>query len=103
MYIGHLKYWGYKLQEIDIEIDKNDKIQDLIWHKLYDINIGSFNSNNLPIQSQINMYTDSSKTTYRTGSGYSIMRGINIILEGARRLPDESTVFQAELMALKWP
>ena len=29
-YIGHLKYWGYKLQDINIEIDKNDKIQDLM-------------------------------------------------------------------------
>ena len=34
-YIGHLKYLGYKLQEINIEIDENDKMKDLIWHKLY--------------------------------------------------------------------
>ena len=51
--IHNLKYWGYKLQEINIEIDENDKIQDLIWHKLYCINFDSFNNNNLPIQSQI--------------------------------------------------
>ena len=29
------------------------------------------------------------------------MRGSNIIMEGARKLPDESTVFQAELMVIK--
>ena len=29
------------------------------------------------------------------------MRGKQVILEGKRRLPDEATVFQAELMAIK--
>ena len=61
-YIGHLKYWSYKLQEIEIEIDENDRISDLIWHKLYTINVGSFITNTLPIQSQLNIYTDGSKT-----------------------------------------
>ena len=46
-YIGHLKYWNYKLQEINIEIDKNDKIQDMIWHKSYQINIDSFTNTKL--------------------------------------------------------
>ena len=56
-YIGHLKYWSYKLQEIEIEIDENDRISDLIWHKLYTINVDSFMTNTLPIQSQLNIYT----------------------------------------------
>ena len=38
-YIGLLKYWNYKLQEINIEIDENYKISNLIWHKLYTINV----------------------------------------------------------------
>ena len=50
-YIGHLKYWNYKLQEVNIEINENDKIHDLIWHKLYTINTDSFSQFNLPIQS----------------------------------------------------
>ena len=64
-YIGHLKYWNYKLNEINIEIDENDKIHDLIWHKLYKINTDSFLHNDLPMQSQINVYTDGSKTEER--------------------------------------
>ena len=72
-YIGHLK--GYKLQEVNIEIDENDKIQEMIWHKLYTINIDSFLSTCLPAQSQINIYTDGSKTNDHTGSGYVIIRG----------------------------
>ena len=74
-----LKYGGYKLQEINIEIDKNDKIQDILWHKLCHINVESFNTNDLPLQSQINIYTDGCKTKEHTGSGFSIMRE-NIII-----------------------
>ena len=85
-YIGQLKHWGDKLQEINIKIDKNDKIvQDLIWHKLYHININSFKTNKLWIQSQINIYTDDSKTDLYAGSGYNIMRGNDTILDD----PDE--------------
>ena len=100
-YIGHLKYWWYKLEEVNIEIDENDRIQDLIWHKLYKIDTDSFLYHNLPIQTQINVYTDGSKTERHTGSGYVIIRGGNTIKEGSRRLPDEATVFQAELMAIQ--
>ena len=100
-YIGHLKYWSYKLQEIEIEIDENDRISDLIWHKLYTINVDSFITNTLPIQSQLNIYTDGSETKAHVGAGFSIMRGNQVILEGKRRLPDEATVFQAELMVIK--
>ena len=49
-YIGHLKYWSYKLQETEIEIDENYRVSDLIWHKLYTINVDSFITNTLPIQ-----------------------------------------------------
>ena len=95
------KYWIYKVQEIEIEIDENDRISDLIWHKLYTINVDSFITNVLPIQSQLNIYTDGSKTKAHVGAGFSIMRGNQVILEGKRRLPDEATAFQAELMAIK--
>ena len=86
---------------VEIEIDENDRISDLIWHKLYTINVDSFITNTLPIQSQLNIYTDGSKTKAHVGAGFSIMRGNEVILEGKRRLPDEATVFQAELMAIK--
>ena len=36
-----------------------------------------------------------------TGAGYSIRRGSNAINEGSRRIQDEATVFQAEIMAIK--
>ena len=92
-YIGHLKYWGYKLQGINIEIDKNDKIQDIIWHKLNSISIEIFNNITLPLQSQLNIYIDGSKTKHHVGAGYSTIKDNVTILEGSKRLPDESSVF----------
>ena len=55
----------------------------------------------LPLQSQINIYTDGSKTKTHRGLGYTIIKGNNTVKEGSRRLPNENTVFQAELMAIK--
>ena len=100
-YIGHLKFWYLKLKEINIEIDETDRIRDLIWHKLYIIDTDSFTNTELPIQSQINVYTDGSSTDTHVGSGFTITKHNKILSEGSRRLPDEATVFQAELMAIK--
>ena len=69
--------------------------------QIYTINVDSFSTDTLPIQSQVNVYTDGSKTKEHVGAGYSITKGQQIITEGKRRLPDEATVFQAELMAIK--
>ena len=91
----------YRSSKFYIEIDNNDKIQDLIWHNLYQINVESFNTNNLPLQSQINIYTDGSKTDFQVGLGFTIMKGTNTLIEGAKRLPDKTMVFQAELTAFK--
>ena len=88
------------MQETNIEIDKNDKIHDLIWHKLYHINVDSFTTNKLPMQCQINIYTDGSKTDKHVGAGYSILRGNYPMLEWSERLSNESTVFHAELYAI---
>ena len=55
----------------------------------------------LPIQTQINIYTDGSKTDSHTGSGYVILKGNEVIKESMKRLPDKATVFQAELMAIQ--
>ena len=53
------------------------------------------------MQSQLNVYNDGSKTDSHTGAGYVIIKGTTTIKEGMRRLPDEATVFQAELMAIQ--
>ena len=70
-YLGHFKYWNAKTDEINIIIDENDKTHDINWFKAYTINISSLTSQTLPLQSQINVYTDGSKTDHHTGSGFA--------------------------------
>ena len=91
-YIGHLKYWILKTEETNIMIDENDRTHDLIWFKAYVVNLKSLNVTTLPLQSQINIYTDGSKTDQHAGSGFAIYRGKNLITTGSRRLPYEATV-----------
>ena len=99
--ISHLKFWGNKLEEVNLEIDENDKILDLVWHKLYKIDIDSFTSYEMPFQSQINVYTDGSKTDTHVGAGFVIIKNNRTVLAGNRRLPDKATVFEAEVMAIQ--
>ena len=73
-YIGHLKFWQLKLVEINIEIDETDRIRDFIWHKLYKIDVDSFETTNLPMQSQINVYTDRSSIDTHVGCGFTIIK-----------------------------
>ena len=70
--IGHLKYRQYKREKVNVEIDENDRILDLMWHKLQKIDVNSFSNTKMPIQSQINVYTDGSKTDNHVRSGYLI-------------------------------
>ena len=100
-YIGHLKYWSAKTEEINILIEENDKTHDMNWFKVYTINTQSLTSQTLPLQSQINVYTDGSKTDQHSGSGFAIYRGNKLLTTGSRRLPSESTVFQAEILAIR--
>ena len=82
-------------------IDENDKICDLVWFKGYTINLKSLNTTTLPLQSQINIYTDSSKTEQHVGAGFAIFRGKDLVVTGSRIIPYEATVFQAEVMAIQ--
>ena len=100
-YKGHLKYWTIKTEEINVIIDENDKTHNINWFKAYTINIHSLTNQSLPLQSQINVYTDGSKTNHHTGSGFAIYRRNQLITTGSRRLPLESTVFQAEILAIR--
>ena len=51
--------------------------------------------------SQINVFTDGSKTQQHVGSGYTIKRGSNTVVENSYKLPNDCTVFQAEIYAIK--
>ena len=57
-------------------------------------------STNFHLLSQLNIYTDGSRTPDSTDTGYSIFEGTNEYDYGSFVLPEYSTVFQAELVAI---
>ena len=50
---------------------------------------------------QMNVYTDGSRTESGVGSGVAIFARGKVVVEGKFTLPDSSTVFQAEILAIK--
>ena len=65
------------------------------------MNNESLETHKLPIQSQINIYTDGSKTEKHAGAGYIIKEGINTLTESSIRLSYNTTVFQAKIIAIR--
>ena len=89
-----------QLATAQLSLSKIDCIHDLNWFKSYPISL-SLNSTSLLPLSQINSFTDGSKTNHHTGAGFVIYRQGTLIAEGACCLPLLSTVFQAEISAIQ--
>ena len=68
---------------------------------LYTIDEKSLTSSTPPIQTQINIYTDRSKTCDHTGAGYTIISGENELATGCFRLSHNATVVKAEIIAIR--
>ena len=52
------------------------------------------------MKAQINIYTDGSKTNEHTGCGFTICRYNTEIASDSIRLPDYTTLYQAEVLAI---
>ena len=98
---GHLYYWAKKAEKMNIDITDTDKCNLHCWEKKFTVNEDSFNSTSYPIQGQINIYTDGSKTDEHVGSGYVIYKHEREIESNSTRLSTDITVFQAEVLAIK--
>ena len=99
-YTGHIRYWEKKAMTYKMDLEGCDKTRLNIWDKEFTINEDSFKSKTFPIQSQVNIYTDGSKTTDHVGCGFVIYKGRYEISSNSVRLPDYCTVYQAEVMAI---
>ena len=53
------------------------------------------------MRAQIHIYTDGSKTDEHTGCGFTINRYNTEIAADSIRLPDYTTVYQAEVLAIR--
>ena len=100
--ISHLRYWENKLNEHNIDVNALDRCQPISFTKQYKINLDSFDGKKKHrTATEYNIYTDGSLINGQVGAGLSICRGRGEIASNYLRLPDKSTVFQAELTAIK--
>ena len=100
-FIGHLLYWEHLAQTYGLDLDFCDSERRSIWDRNYQIDEASYRSTTYPIQSQINIYTDGSRTDEHTGAGFVIYTNNSEAEFDSVRLPDYGTVFQGEMLAIK--
>ena len=72
----------------------------MVWDKLYQCNLDSLNHRGLLKQSQINIYTDGSKTKNHAGAGIAIIKHGNLRHTESIKLKPQVTIFQAEAKAI---
>ena len=105
-YIGHIYYWQQKQKELGLLQQPSDKTNTMVWNKFYNCNLNSLNHRGLPKQSQINIYTDGSKTKNHVGAGIAIIKHGNLRHTESIKLNQHATIFQAETKAIceaaKW-
>ena len=66
---GHMKFWEKKAIKYNMDLEGCNKTRQSIWNKEYTINEKSFSTQEYPIQSLINIYTDGSKPDEHVGCG----------------------------------
>ena len=68
-YTGHSKYWEKKAGAYGLDLEGTDKLKRTIWERNFALNTESMTTQKYQIQSQINIYTDGSKTEEHVGCG----------------------------------
>ena len=78
-----------------------DGCRKIVWNQRFKINRDSFDGKAKHRQpTQYNVFTDGSKIDQQTGTGLVIYKGTKEINQNYFRLPDGTTVFQAEVTAI---
>ena len=102
--VSHLRFWDYTAQDLGVkESDPNiDECYIIAPELKFTLDLSSFvDMAGCQGQAECNVYTDGSKKGDKVGSGVYIMRPGQPPFEASVRLPDTSTVFQAEVLAIK--
>ena len=100
-FVSHIRYWEDLATSFCIDLDFTDRAKGVIWDRNFTIDQKSFLKTAMPIQSQINIFTDGSKTSEHVGLGFVKYRNGIEIATNSTRLPDYCTVFQGEVLAIK--
>ena len=99
--VSHIWYWEDLATKFCIDLEFTDREKGIRWDRHFTISKDSFQKTDLPLQSQINIYTDGSKTSEHVGSGFLIYKNGMEIATNSTRLPNYSTVFQGEVLGIK--
>ena len=102
--ISHLRYWEYCAEDAGItEFQANSDSCQVHRPELnFTLDTESF-VDMTACQGRLdwNVYTDGSKKDGKVGAGVYILKGGVCAMEQSYRLPDESTVYQAEMFAIR--
>ena len=100
--IPHLKFLKSKDAQATGLHQDTETILESIEDKKYWITINNKTGKTKPVPSQINVYTDGSKTKQGAGSRYVILSGKDVVLNTqSLNLTGEASLFQAELIAIQ--
>ena len=98
---SHRKYWQQKLIDINFQNTKTDLISIPNWASRYTICKESFSGERKYLNHQeINVYTDGSKLDNQVGIGIAIYKKDKLVKTISKALPNQATVFQAEICAI---
>ena len=94
---SHIQRWEQLAETWQLNKEDSDRTSYNIWEKLYKVNDKSYTTATERMRAQINIYTDGSKMDEHTGCGSKI----NTYNTDSIRLPDYTTVCQAEVLAIR--
>ena len=102
--VSHLRFWEYYAQDFGLRLSWAELDDCAVFPPTlnFRLNAKSFvDMHGAQGQVDCNVYTDGSKINNKVGSGVYITRQNITIAQHKTRLPDTSTVFQAELQAIR--
>ena len=98
--VSHRLHWNSLLNDSNIP-PETDRLRTTAPLSTYRVIRDSFTGGSKYKQfSQINVYTDGSRSDHGVGSGFTIYEGSSLFFESSHSLPPSATVFQAELSAI---
>ena len=99
--VSHMKFLEDRMEKYELKPGDTDRCSTLKWNTGYRVNWDSFGGHARHRNpTQVNLYTDGSKLEGQTGAGVSVRRGKSECMSDSFRLPDDCTVFQAEVAAI---
>ena len=102
--VSHCKFWELLAHDTGLQYSRDEVDECLVAPPSLNFTLESRSFIHMAEYQEpadCNVYTDGSKLDGRAGAGVFAMRNGKTILETKYRLPDEATVYQAEVLAIK--